>query len=114
MPGTIGIIPAFSRTFCGSCNRIRITAKGELKNCLYDRGVLDIKELLRNNAYDTELKQIPPGKNYFALTKRDGHPNPKFEANKRFWSFLLKLHRGNFYTQGMNFPNIFEHPTVWE
>ena len=42
--------------------------------------------------YEKELQQIPPGKNYFALTKRDGHPNPKFEANKRFWSFLLKLH----------------------
>ena len=38
------------------------------------------------------MKQIPPGKNYFALTERDGHPYPKFEANKRFWSFLLKLH----------------------
>ena len=42
--------------------------------------------------YEEELKNIPPGKNYFALTSRDGHPQPKFEANKRFWSFLLKLH----------------------
>ena len=38
------------------------------------------------------MKQIPPGQNYFALTERSGHPNPKFEANKRFWNFLLKLH----------------------
>ena len=30
-------------------------------------------------------------KNYFELTKRDNHPNPVFEENKRFWSFLLKL-----------------------
>ena len=49
-------------------------------------------ELTTGKTYDQELKQIPPGKNYFALTERDGHPNPKFEANKRFWSFLLKLH----------------------
>ena len=52
----------------------------------------EVQELTTGKTYDTELKQIPPGKNYFALTKRDGHPNPKFEANKRFWSFLLKLH----------------------
>ena len=50
------------------------------------------QELTKGKTYDQELKQIPPGKNYFALTERDGHPNPKFEANKRFWSFLLKLH----------------------
>lgn len=50
------------------------------------------QELTTGKTYDKELKQIPPGKNYFALTERDGHPNPKFEANKRFWSFLLKLH----------------------
>ncbi len=42
--------------------------------------------------YADELKQIPPGKNYFSLTERDGHLNPKFIANKRFWNFLLKLH----------------------
>ena len=50
------------------------------------------EELTTGKTYDEELKQIPPGRNYFALTERDGHPNPKFEANKRFWSFLLKLH----------------------
>ncbi len=41
---------------------------------------------------DEELKEIPPGQNYFALSERSGYPNPKFEANKRFWNFLLKLH----------------------
>lgn len=50
------------------------------------------EELTTGKTYDEELKQIPPGQNYFALTERNGHPNPKFEANKRFWNFLLKLH----------------------
>lgn len=50
------------------------------------------EELTTGKTYDEELKQIPPGQNYFALTERSGHPNPKFVANKRFWSFLLKLH----------------------
>lgn len=50
------------------------------------------EELTVGKTYDQELKQIPPGQNYFALTSRNGHPNPRFEANKRFWNFLLKLH----------------------
>lgn len=50
------------------------------------------EELTTGKTYDEALKQIPPGKNYFALTDRNGHPNPQFEANKRFWNFLLKLH----------------------
>src|SRR5690606_38867063 len=32
------------------------------------------------------------GKNYISLTEKHGFPNPKFVANKRFWTFLLKLH----------------------
>ncbi len=55
--GNIGVIAAFSRTFCGSCNRIRITAQGVLKTCLYDDGVLNIKELMRSGMNDQELKQ---------------------------------------------------------
>ena len=53
--GTIGIIAAFSRTFCGTCNRIRLTAQGTLKTCLYDNGVLDIRALLRQGASDEDL-----------------------------------------------------------
>ena len=53
--GTIGIIAAFSRTFCGSCNRIRVTAQGVLKTCLYDDGVLDIKQGLRSGLSDEQI-----------------------------------------------------------
>ena len=53
--GTIGVIAAFSRTFCGTCNRIRLTAQGTLKTCLYDDGVLDVRALLRSGASDAEL-----------------------------------------------------------
>ena len=55
--GTVGIIAAFSRTFCGTCNRIRVTAQGALKTCLYDDGVLNIKDLLRSGVSDDELKE---------------------------------------------------------
>ncbi|MGC4020541.1 MAG: GTP 3',8-cyclase MoaA [Cyclobacteriaceae bacterium] len=55
--GNIGIIAAFSRTFCGSCNRIRITAQGILKTCLYDDGALNIKDLIRSAKSDLEIKE---------------------------------------------------------
>lgn len=53
--GRLGIIAAYSRTFCGTCNRIRLTAEGGLKTCLYDQGVLDIRALLRGGASDADL-----------------------------------------------------------
>lgn len=54
--GTIGIIAAFSRTFCGTCNRIRLTPQGQFKTCLYDDGVFNIKDLLRTGINDEALK----------------------------------------------------------
>ena len=53
--GTIGVIAAYSRTFCGSCNRIRITPTGMLKTCLYDSGVFNIKKIIREGASDQQL-----------------------------------------------------------
>ncbi len=54
--GRIGIIPAFSRTFCGTCNRIRITPKGLLKTCLYDNGIFNIRDLMRSGATDEQVR----------------------------------------------------------
>ncbi len=56
--GSIGIIAAYTRSFCGSCNRIRITPQGTLKTCLYDDGVLNIKDLVREGYNDEELKHF--------------------------------------------------------
>ena len=53
--GKVGIIAAYSRTFCGTCNRLRLTAEGGLKTCLYDQGVLDTRALLRGGAPDADI-----------------------------------------------------------
>ncbi|PWT97583.1 MAG: GTP 3',8-cyclase MoaA [Bacteroidetes bacterium] len=53
--GKIGVIAAYSRTFCGTCNRIRITPQGNLKTCLYDGGVGNIRDLMRNGASDEKI-----------------------------------------------------------
>lgn len=54
--GEIGIIAAWTRTFCGTCNRIRVTAQGMLKTCLYDNGVLNLRDLMREGLDDESLK----------------------------------------------------------
>lgn len=53
--GSFGIIEGESRKFCKQCNKVRLTSSGMLKNCLYDSGVLDLRELLRSDASDVEI-----------------------------------------------------------
>ncbi|OJW83496.1 MAG: cyclic pyranopterin phosphate synthase MoaA [Bacteroidetes bacterium 46-16] len=53
--GTVGIIAAYTRSFCGSCDRIRITPQGTLKTCLYSDGGLSVRDLLRSQQNDELL-----------------------------------------------------------
>ncbi len=55
--GDVGIIAAFTRNFCGSCNRVRVTALGQVKTCLYDDGVFDLKEFMRSGVRDEEIAE---------------------------------------------------------
>lgn len=55
--GKVGIIAAWTRTFCSSCNRIRVSATGQMKNCLYDHGILDIKRMLNDGSSDQMICQ---------------------------------------------------------
>lgn len=54
---TVGFIASVSHPFCRSCNRIRITADGKLRNCLFAIDETDLRELLRTGADDTRLRQ---------------------------------------------------------
>lgn len=53
----VGTIAAYTRNFCGSCNRIRLTSIGELKTCLYAEPSLNLRDLLRNGAADQRIKE---------------------------------------------------------
>ncbi|OQD42850.1 cyclic pyranopterin phosphate synthase MoaA [Croceivirga radicis] len=55
---TFGIIPSFSRTFCGSCNRLRITATGDIITCLYGKPKANLRTFLRNTANNSEIGGI--------------------------------------------------------
>lgn len=54
-PGSVGVIPSVTAPFCGSCNRIRITADGQLRNCLFALQETDLRALLRDGATDAQI-----------------------------------------------------------
>ncbi|MCX5780761.1 MAG: GTP 3',8-cyclase MoaA [Firmicutes bacterium] len=56
--GSVGFISPMSNHFCAECNRIRMTAEGKLRGCLYDKTESDLKQALENGASDEELRQI--------------------------------------------------------
>lgn len=59
----------------------------------YDKDELcEYRNVPVEGKYAHELSCVPMGKNYIALTARDGYPNPVFVAGKRYWTSLLKLH----------------------
>ena len=57
-PGTVGIIASVTAPFCGACDRLRLTADGQLRSCLFARGESDLRGPLRAGATDDQLAQI--------------------------------------------------------
>jgi cyclic pyranopterin phosphate synthase len=53
--GTVGVIPTVTKPFCGDCDRVRITAEGQFRTCLFETREFDFRALLRNGASDDEL-----------------------------------------------------------
>lgn len=69
--GTVGIIAAYTRSFCGTCNRIRVTPQGALKTCLYGGSVLNVKDLMREGLPDEAIQSALI--NSIQQRAKDGH-----------------------------------------
>jgi cyclic pyranopterin phosphate synthase len=54
-PGRVGVIASVTRPFCGTCDRVRLTADGQVRNCLFARSESDLRGPLRAGADDAEL-----------------------------------------------------------
>jgi cyclic pyranopterin phosphate synthase len=54
-PGTVGVIASVTRPFCGDCDRVRLTADGQVRNCLFAREESDLRTSLRSGADDEEI-----------------------------------------------------------
>jgi cyclic pyranopterin phosphate synthase len=69
-PATVGVIASVTRPFCGDCDRVRLTADGQVRNCLFAREESDLRAALRGTAND---QQIADQWRLAMMTKRPGH-----------------------------------------
>jgi len=69
-PGRVGVIGSVTRPFCGTCDRVRLTADGQVRNCLFATTETDLRTLLRNGATDDQLAAAWRGA---VTTKLPGH-----------------------------------------
>lgn len=86
-PGSVGVIPSVSAPFCGSCNRVRITADGQLRTCLFSIKETDLRALVRGGATDVEIAE---GIRASVWMKEAGHRinEPDFVRPKRSMSMI--------------------------
>lgn len=57
-PATVGVIASVTMPFCGSCDRLRLTADGQLRSCLFARGETDLRGPLRAGASESEIHAL--------------------------------------------------------
>lgn len=72
--GRISLIASMTKSFCASCSRLRMTADGSLKACLFFPAQTNLRGLLRSGAPDDELAELIMAT---VLNKPQGHPDPQ-------------------------------------
>jgi cyclic pyranopterin phosphate synthase len=85
--GEIGVITSVTRAFCGSCNRLRLTADGAIRNCLFANGEHPVRDVLRSGGSDADLALLL---RQAVWAKRAGHGinDPSFLRPARSMSMI--------------------------
>jgi cyclic pyranopterin phosphate synthase len=55
--GTVGVIPSVTKPFCGDCDRVRLTAEGQFRTCLFATDEFDLREIMRSGGDDDALAE---------------------------------------------------------
>ena len=86
-PGEIGIIAPVTEPFCGACSRIRLTADGQIRTCLFSTVEYSLRDLVRDNASRADIINFIESA---VLKKEPRHyiNEPQFEAPSRSMSFI--------------------------
>jgi cyclic pyranopterin phosphate synthase len=86
-PGEIGLIAPVTQAFCGHCSRIRLTADGKLRTCLFSKDDHDLRFLLRDGASDGDLASFIES---VVLEKEESHHinEPGFVPPSRTMVFI--------------------------
>jgi cyclic pyranopterin phosphate synthase len=69
-PGRVGVIGSVSRPFCGACDRVRLTADGQIRNCLFASEETDLRAALRSGCDDSRIAELLKAT---LLAKKAGH-----------------------------------------
>ncbi len=84
--GRFGIIPSYSRTFCGSCNRVRVSHRGEMRTCLYGQNVLNLRDMIRQGWSDEAIQ-----KEIVAAVSNRAKDGFEAQANKEISESMTKI-----------------------
>src|SRR4030095_3421172 len=86
-PGEIGIIAPVTEPFCGACSRIRLTADGQIRTCLFSTVEHSLRDVVRLGSPRSEIIDFIKG---FVLKKEPRHyiNDPQFVAPSRSMSFI--------------------------
>lgn len=86
-PGEIGVVASVTRPFCGTCDRLRLTADGAIRNCLFSDDELSVRDLLRSGADDEAIAALL---RRAVAGKRAGHgmDDPGFLRPRRSMSMI--------------------------
>ena len=86
-PGEIGLIAPVTQPFCGHCSRIRLTADGKLRTCLFSKDDHDLRSFLREGAADEDIATYIRS---VVMEKEEGHRinAPDFHAPSRTMVFI--------------------------
>ena len=81
-PATVGIIASVSAPFCAACDRVRLTSDGQVRNCLFAKGEVDLRGPLRDSATDADLAALIQGEMWHKA-KGHGIVEPDFVQPER-------------------------------
>jgi cyclic pyranopterin phosphate synthase len=73
-PATVGVIGSVTRSFCGSCDRVRLTSDGQIRNCLFSMAETDLRSILRSDSeHDVKIESIRKMFHSTVAAKLPGH-----------------------------------------
>lgn len=81
--GRIGFISAMSAPFCSTCNRLRLTASGVLRSCLFEGGEVDVRSILRGAAAESRQAALGAAMTECVRLKPDVHTSRGNEQMSR-------------------------------
>ena len=87
--GRVAIIPAYSRSLCGTCDRLRLTPRGTLLNCLYSTRGLELLPLLRQGIPDDELRDLIQA--YVYGKYATGHETERHEQQGNIFASMTSI-----------------------